>query len=58
MRTSGKAYCLVFIDEEGRVLKTQLSESSGYDALDQAALAVSVIMRFFPALNRDKRVQV
>jgi TonB family protein len=30
-----------FIDENGRVLKTQLSQSSGYDALDAAAIAVA-----------------
>lgn len=47
-----------FIDENGRVLKTQLSQSSGYDALDAAAIAVANQMQFSPALNRDKRVQV
>jgi periplasmic protein TonB len=47
-----------FIDENGRVLRTQLSKGSGYEALDNAALAVAEMMRFSPALNRDKRVQV
>ena len=47
-----------FIDEEGRVIQTQLNESSGYDALDEAALAVADIMRFSPAMNRENRVQV
>lgn len=47
-----------FIDENGRVLRTQLSQSSGYDALDAAAIAVANQMQFSPALNRDKRVQV
>jgi periplasmic protein TonB len=47
-----------FIDENGRVLRTQLSKSSGYPALDEAAIAVSQVMNFSPALNRDRRVQV
>jgi protein TonB len=47
-----------FIDEEGRVVKTLLRESSGYDALDQAALSVGRVMRFRPALNRDRKVAV
>jgi protein TonB len=47
-----------FIDENGRVLKRQMSTSSGYQALDEAAMAVAEVMRFSPALNRDRRVQV
>jgi periplasmic protein TonB len=47
-----------FIDEDGRVLRTQLSKPSGYPALDEAAIAVAQQMRFSPALNRDKKVQV
>jgi TonB family protein len=47
-----------FIDETGRVLRTQLSRSSGYPALDEAAAAVAQVMRFSPALNREKRVGV
>ena len=47
-----------FIDEEGRVIQTQVNESSGYEALDEAALKVADVMRFSPALNRENRVQV
>lgn len=47
-----------FIDENGRVLRTQVQQSSGHKALDDAALKVASIMEFTPALNRDKRVQV
>jgi periplasmic protein TonB len=47
-----------FIDENGKVLKTLLSKSSGYPALDDAAIAVAQQMQFSPALNRDKKVQV
>jgi periplasmic protein TonB len=47
-----------FIDESGNVVKTQLSKSSGYPALDEAAQNVAKEMKFSPALNRDKKVQV
>lgn len=47
-----------FIDENGRVVRTLLSKSSGYPALDEAAINVANQMRFSPALNRDKKVQV
>jgi protein TonB len=54
----GKATVWFFIDESGKVIKTQLNQTSGYDALDEAALKVASIMQFSPALNRDKKVQV
>ena len=47
-----------FIDEEGRVQNTQVNESSGHKALDDAAIEVAEIIEFSPALNRDKRVPV
>jgi periplasmic protein TonB len=47
-----------FIDEDGRVLDTRLHQSSGYPAMDQAAMAVAQVMRFSPAMNRDDRVRV
>jgi TonB family protein len=47
-----------FIDETGVVQRTQLSRSSGYDALDAAALSVATTLRFAPATNRDKPVAV
>ena len=47
-----------FIDEEGKVVRTQVHESSGHQALDEAALKVADIIQFSPALNRDKRVPV
>ena len=47
-----------FIDEEGRVVNTQVNESSGHKALDDAAIKVAEIIEFTPALNRDKRVPV
>jgi protein TonB len=47
-----------FIDEGGRVQDRQIDQSSGHQALDDAAMAVSEIYRFSPALNRDKKVPV
>jgi protein TonB len=47
-----------FIDETGEVRRLLLSESSGYPALDEAALAVAKVMRFSPAQNRDRDVAV
>ncbi|MGH7482848.1 MAG: energy transducer TonB [Longimicrobiales bacterium] len=47
-----------FIDESGRVQKTQVKVGSGHDGLDNAALAVADVMQFTPALNRDKKVPV
>ncbi len=47
-----------FIDEEGVVRSTRISQGSGYEALDIAALEVAGMYRFSPALNRDERVPV
>lgn len=54
----GETLVWFFIDENGRVQRTQINKSSGYDALDQAALTVAEQMEFSPALNRDKKVPV
>ena len=47
-----------FIDENGRVGDRRIDESSGHQALDDAAMAVAEIYQFSPALNRDKKVPV
>jgi protein TonB len=54
----GRPVVWFFIDEDAQVLRTRLSKSSGYDALDQAALEVADIMEFSPAYNRDRKVPV
>lgn len=54
----GKVLVWFLIDEKGQVKKTQIKESSGHEALDQAALKVADVMRFSPALNRDQKVAV
>jgi periplasmic protein TonB len=47
-----------YLDDTGAVQHTMLSRSSGYPALDEAALKVASEMEFTPALNRDRRVAV
>jgi protein TonB len=46
------------IDEQGKVIKTQVHKGSGYQAFDEAAGAIAAIMEFTPAMNRDTRVKV
>jgi protein TonB len=47
-----------FIDENGQVKDYRVDESSGHQALDDAALSVASVYRFTAALNRDKKVPV
>jgi protein TonB len=54
----GTVLTWLLINEQGQVIKTQVKEGSGHDALDQAALKVADIMNFTPALNRDQKVKV
>ncbi len=54
----GRVLVWFLIDETGHVRKYQVKESSGHDALDQAALKVADVMEFTPALNRDQKVPV
>jgi protein TonB len=54
----GRVLVWCLIDEEGRVIRTKIQETSGYPQFDQAALTVAETMRFTPALNMDRRVKV
>jgi len=54
----GKVGVWFFIDEQGKVLKTQLQEPSEHASFNKAALEVADVMRFSPAKNRDKYVPV
>ena len=47
-----------FIDETGKVIKTQINVSSGHQALDEVAIKVADRYVFSPAMNRDKPVSV
>ena len=47
-----------FIDEQGVVQNQVVQQSSGHQALDDAALRVAPVFKFTPALNRDKAVPV
>jgi TonB family protein len=44
-----------FVDEEGRVQRTQVDQSSGHRAVDDAAIRIADVIEFTPALNRDQR---
>ncbi len=55
---SGTVQMWFFINESGKVVKTTVNQSSGYEAFDEAAQKVAQLMQFSPALNRDKKVPV
>lgn len=48
----------LLLDPTGAVRRTQVNHTSGYPALDEAALKVARIMRFSPAFNRRVPVRV
>lgn len=48
----------LWLDESGRVVKSAIARSSGYDSLDEAALQVVEVMQLSPALNRGAPVRV
>jgi len=54
----GHVVLWLFVDDQGKVVKTQVQTSSGYDALDAAAAKVAANMEFKPAINRDKPIGV
>lgn len=54
----GEVLVWLLLDENGRVVKTEVKSSSGHAALDEAALRVGELMRFSPARNRDRDVRV
>ena len=54
----GTVTVFFFIDENGQVQDYRIDQSSGHQALDDAALAVADVYRFTAALNRDKKVPV
>lgn len=55
---AGESVLRLWLDEQGRVVRSVLSSSSGHPQLDSLALRVSDRMRFLPARNRDQAVRV
>jgi len=58
MGIGGTANIWMYVDVEGRVESTRVQKSSGYEALDQAAMAAAREFEFTPARNRDQLVPV
>lgn len=54
----GRVLLWVFVDAQGRAVRSQVNTSSGYPALDNAASRIVEQMEFSPAMNRDKPVGV
>lgn len=54
----GTVVAFIFVDEDGGASQVRVSESSGRDALDQAALRVARSMRFEPARMGDDAIGV
>jgi TonB family protein len=54
----GMAQVWFFVDETGTVARTLINQTSGHQALDEAALRVAEVIQFTPALNRDEPVPV
>jgi TonB family protein len=54
----GKAQVHFWIDETGRVQKSELAASSGSEQLDRLALELSELLRFSPALRAGEPVRV
>lgn len=54
----GQVLLRLFVDSAGRVVpdSTRVAESSGYPALDSAALVASPELRFSPALHQGQPV--
>lgn len=54
----GAVVLWLYIDEQGKVLRTVVAESSGFTQLDEAAQQVASKMVWRPAKNRDKTTPV
>lgn len=54
----GRVLLWFLVDEQGRVRRWLLKQSSGHKVLDRVALRVAAMMRFRPAVNYDRPVAV
>ncbi len=57
-RIGGRVTLWLYVDAHGKVQRTVLGESSGSEALDEAAQEVAAKMLFSPAMNRDHKTDV
>ena len=57
-RVGGRVSVWFYISDAGRVLHSEIHESSGHEALDQAALGVASVYEFSPALDGAEPVPV
>jgi protein TonB len=57
-RVEGVVVIWAYVDIQGEVGQAHVQQSSGFAAMDRAALDVALEMRFSPALNRDKKTPV
>ena len=57
-RIEGKVILWIYIDRAGQVLRAQVQQTSGFDAMDRVALECASSMEFTPAKNRDKTTPV
>src|SRR5690606_26618686 len=55
---TGVAMLTFWIDEEGSPQRVELASSSGHEQLDEAALELSEVIRFTPAVHAGKPVRV
>jgi TonB family protein len=55
---AGRVVLWVFINEQGAVQNTRVTETSGYPQFDQLAQQAVRQVTFSPAMNRDQRVPV
>lgn len=55
-RRAGKVVVRVRVDETGRAADSLLAQSSGDPSLDAAVMSTVSVMRFKPAMSRDRRV--
>lgn len=54
----GTVVLWLYVNKDGQVEKMQINESSGYDAMDQAAAEVANQLEFKPAISRDQPIGV
>jgi TonB family protein len=54
----GRVVLWMYVNADGRVEKVRVQDSSGLDALDEAAKRVGLSMEFKPAMNRDQPTAV